>query len=478
MKKQIRTLAVLGLIFLLSVGAWAGIRIRFADAGAAVSPAVRAFDAAAGDIDRVEVGGASFVRSGSGWGLPADSSLAVDNTKLNTICDVIAGLTLGRPVDVSGTEAARFFSEPLRVSAAAGEKTVSLIVGQENPVTGETYFRTQEDGPVYLSATHLRTAFDQDLLDLIAVPGLPAIDAAALKHFEILREGQEDISVTCAPDGRPESDHSGEFKYFLTLKDRGEVPANQDKMSEVLGVLAGMKPHGCVSVTASQEELAKYGLDSPEMTVRFADTAGTHEICIGNEDESGLLRYVWETGSRYIYTTEFTSVVNLQYVTAEGLCALNTGYVGVSSLNGLDVRVKDQAWHIDVIESTDIEVISGGSPYRFAIDGTAVDTYDFTMLYINFADPKGEKLFPLDAAFSADMLSPDKVEMQIDLDLKNKTYFDTVSLQFVPYDQNYYVLAVNGQPRLLANKLEVGLMEEKLTGGFAALLRGETLPVN
>lgn len=460
MKKQIRTLTALGLVLLVLIGAYAGIRLGTRPSEGGPSDATqadggeKAFEADAASVLSIEIRGVTYEKTADGWTCPSEPALEMNGDKLNALVSTFlnlrkAGTAEGTAPDQVG------LATPETVRVSDGSKTYELQIGSKNTISGTTYFRVGGDDTVYYTATDIGTAFDQSMLDLVRYPGFPELTADDVRGFSIERP-QGNIRVDYYPSGRPQLDYSQSFTYFLTLEDGRVVPGSEEKIYDVQGVLAGIKPNGCVSFQATDEEKEAYGLTDAPIKLTVGYEGGSYELWIGNEDETGLSNYAWMPGTSYIYTVDITAEVNIEAVILDNLISRSTGYVALISCNDLDITSRGKNWHVDVIPLSEEEAAQEKAKYRYEVNGEKVDAYDFTLMYMYLADPTGETMIPAGATVSGEP------ELSIRLSLKNNKYFKEAVIGYIPYDDNYYAIVVNGEPKLLANKLEVWALMDRI----------------
>ena len=141
MKKQIRTLTALGLVLLVLIGAYAGIRLGTRPSEGGPSDATqadggeKAFEADAASVRSIEIRGVTYEKTADGWTCPSEPALEMNGDKLNALVSTFlnlrkAGTAEGTTPDQVG------LASPETVRVSDGSKTYELQIGSKNTISG------------------------------------------------------------------------------------------------------------------------------------------------------------------------------------------------------------------------------------------------------------------------------------------------------------------------------------------------------
>jgi hypothetical protein len=262
-------------VALVVVAAGLGAYIYFVESKRnpdAAKPVEKVFAVQASAIDSLTVKSSSgdstsLEKSGNDWTI-------VDPVKADADADVVSGITsnlasleIQRVVEQKPGDYTQFGLQPPRVEidfTASGDKTPHrLLVGAKTPTGGDMYARLGDQDRVFLIQAYLDTSFDQKTFALR--------DKAVLKFS---RSSVDALDVT----------HGGQtVKLVKTGSDwRLTSPwAARADDSAVEGLLGSLDNGKMTAIAADPaEDLRKYGLDQPVVTVEVGagSTKATLEV--------------------------------------------------------------------------------------------------------------------------------------------------------------------------------------------------------
>lgn len=122
------------------------------------------------------------------------------------------------------------------------------------------------DGKVYLAASDPLDQFDAGLRDMIDHDDIPELDQVTRLRFD----GVENYTVTYEEDS---SASWCEEDIYFTQRDGKTLPLDTGRVEDYLHNISYLAPNNYVTYHATEEELASYGLDEPELTVTVDYTA-------------------------------------------------------------------------------------------------------------------------------------------------------------------------------------------------------------
>ncbi|MGN0379274.1 MAG: DUF4340 domain-containing protein [Butyrivibrio sp.] len=141
------------------------------------------------------------------------------------------------------------------------------------------------DGKVYLAADDPLNMFKITLSDMIDNDNIPSLSNARTIRFE----GLENYEVTYMAES---STYCESDKYY-TDADGENRPLDSTKVSNYLSRITNLGLDNYATYNASDEELSKYGLDNPELTLTVEYISGsTAAIAEDEEDEASTDTFV------------------------------------------------------------------------------------------------------------------------------------------------------------------------------------------
>ncbi len=357
MKRGAR-LGILALALLLSAGGW--LLLKSLDLNGEKSKAEetgeRLTSLSPGDISNISWDykneSLSFTFDGSVWSYDGDADFPVRQEALTELAEKLADIRATRSLAVSVGTADYGLDEPgLKLGFKAGGSTYSLVFGDVNPVTGDRYALFNGDETrIHTFASELPEAFEIGLYDVLSFETLP--DASEAGKLTVSSGGRTRSVVRLEDNGG--LSYSSVYKRFY-VEDGEYRAADENKVRDIVSLVADLVFAECVNYKAGEAELAGYGLDAPAVVATLEDfsdaegeAGGTLTLEFG--DYSGDRCYARIAGSRMVY---------LVMASVEDRLAL----FGYEDVRPDDICLMD--W--DTVESLDISL--GGSVYTVEIKG-------------------------------------------------------------------------------------------------------------
>lgn len=233
----------------------------------------------ANDINRLELkrpsGGFTLVKSGGKWSFEAPSRFRADSEDVDLwLKSVLDDANVDRTVEAQPADLGSFgLDKPTVELALTGKgETRTLQVGKTFEAPGGTapplcYAREPKDGRMFmLSSAQLETIRDKKLDELRDKRLVEMGETKDVKQVSLMRDGK---SVELQRDGE---------KWRITSP--FTAPADRTSVeSELLGQLKSSEAESFADNAAA--DLAKYGLDKPQLTIRVTDNQGVHAVSFG-----------------------------------------------------------------------------------------------------------------------------------------------------------------------------------------------------
>lgn len=151
------------------------------------------------------------------------------------------------------------------IDLEAGEESWQIQLGDYSKMDSKRYVSVG-DGNVYLVNNDPLDLFDTTLNSMIDNDDIPYWDRVTELSFD----GEETYSAVYQEDSS--STYSSEDVYFVR-QDGKDAPLDTSRVESYLWLIRSMDLNNYVSYNATEEELAQYGLDDPDLTVTLDYTA-------------------------------------------------------------------------------------------------------------------------------------------------------------------------------------------------------------
>lgn len=342
------------------------------------------------------------------------------------------------------------------------EESYEILLGDYSAMDSERYVSIG-DGCVYLVKHDPLEEFDAVLSDLIKHDEIPNITDAA----EIVFSGEEDLTVVYEEDS--DATYCAEDVFFAE-QDGERLPLDTSNVDGWLQTVRGLDLTEYVSYNVSEEELAAYGLDDPEMTVTVQyrpqdDGAGNDGSSAdgdgGSEDGEALETFVLhisrdpeerqaaESGSEEDAEEEITAYVRVggsqivYQITADEYTELMD-----ASYNTLRHQ---EILSADFADVTQLDIVLEGETYTL----TAGEEDGKTVWYYQEEEAEISDLRNTLKALEAESFTEEqpsrKEEISLTVRLDNENYPE-ISIALYRYDGSSCLAAVDGEPVALVER--------------------------
>ena len=321
------------------------------------------------------------------------------------------------------------------VNLTAGETKTTVKLGAYSSLDQQRYVDIG-DGKVYLVADDPLDDYDVELADLIEHDKIPALDPAS---FTVTGAVELDAAYTEEGDS-----YCAEDVYFTT----DGLPLDTDRVEDWLDRFESLALTDYVTYNVTDEELAAYGLDEPDLTVTVTPKEGdpvtfelSEVIPEDAESEEETKAYIRFNGSQIIYSI------------APG------DYTVISQAAYDDLRHRE-LFTPEFESVTAIDVTLEGAAYPFVLteneEGDSVWTYSGAEIEISGVR---SALTALTASSFTDQEPTGQEEISLTLHLADEAHPElTVTLYRL--DGSLCSASVNGQPVCTVSRsLAVDLIE-------------------
>lgn len=208
------------------------------------------------------------------WVYDDDNAFPVDEEKINDLLEQFASFAAAFAIDDVEDYAQYGLDEPIcTICITAGEESYTVELGDFSKMDEQRYVSIG-DGKAYLVSHDPLDEFDAVLRDMILDDTIPEFDTAEQIEFS----GSENYTIIRDEDGKS---ICADDIYFTDGQ-----PSDTDNIDTFLSAIKSLSLTDYVSYHVTDEELATFGLDDPELTIKMEYSTRDDD---GNVEESGTL---------------------------------------------------------------------------------------------------------------------------------------------------------------------------------------------
>lgn len=393
------------------------------------------------------------------WIYDEDEAFPVDGEKIEGLLEqfsaMAAAFIIENPEDLSPYG----LSDPTcSIVITTDEETYTILLGGYSTMDSQRYVSIG-DGNVYLVAEDPLDDYDVGLRDLLDPDDIPAFDQVSKitftgsENYEIFYEAYEDSSTRtyCADD-----------VYFAQLED-GTLPLDTDKVTSYLQTIHYLDVSDYVTYNVTDEELAQYGLDDPELTIQVDyvtenedgdEVTETFTLHISRDPDELAKAEQAESEGEEEDTEEEEITAYMRVGDSPIVYRLySESYSSLMRASWDDLR-HSELITADFADITQIDISLDGSDYTITTDGSGDDrTYAYLETEVEIDDFR-DALESLQADSFTDESPAQKEEISLTLHLDNEA-FPTVEIDLYRYDGSSCLAVVDGVPAALVERSQV-----------------------
>lgn len=382
----------------------------------------------------------SLVKKDGTWYDAEDESFPLNQKFLETMVNKTAQLKAQRYVGSGDKAFSQYGLEnPSNViTVTTADKEVKILLGDTNSATGDCYMAVEGAGKVYTVDATFPTLFSNSLTAMAARESLPEMKLEGITSVQV-EHAEESIAFE-----KQEND-------IWAMADGAE--ADSGLVTELIGKIMKLRYEAMVVYRPEKGKLAEYGLDKPQarIAVTYKDADGnekTYELLVSSQGPSGegadkATRYMCAQDGQAIYTMRESNLDSFFQLTPEAFLSLNVAPVKKEQFDTLTVTTA--AGNAEFSIKRD----AGRNAETYALNGTEITEAEFNAIYYQLYAFSAERR----VSDIADQLTKDPVLTCIYSDSTGNN--ETVQVELIPYDQNYYGAKVNGKAFLLVNRQRV-----------------------
>jgi hypothetical protein len=272
------------------------------DAG---EPRQKVFTVEADKIEELQItlasGDRSVIKKINGtWTMLAPAQANADQTEVTSIATSLASLERQRVVDDNPADIAQYGLATPRVEVAfrkTGDKDVTrLFLGEKTPTGGDLYAKLPAEKRVFLVSSFLDGTFNRTAFDLRDKKVL-VFDREMASALEVVtRDGPVKLALV-----------NTQWQLTTPVAARADASA----VDGAIGRLQTAQMKSFVAADVPENELGKYGLDKPDITVSVVSGSARASLAIGKAADGGNL-YARDLSRPMVFTVESALATDLK----------------------------------------------------------------------------------------------------------------------------------------------------------------------
>jgi len=205
------------------------------------------------------------------WLYDTDEAFPVDEEHINRLLEQFEEFGAAFIIEEVEDYGQYGLEEPVcTIHLTTEEQSYDILLGNYSNMDSKRYVSIG-DGNVYLVKNDPLDYFDVTISDMIRHDETPSFDMATGIQFA----GNENYNITYEEESR--ATYCAEDVYF-TKEGEKTLPLDTTRVEDYLHNISGLNLTDYVTYNATEEELAEFGLDAPELTVT---------VDYSSEDENG-----------------------------------------------------------------------------------------------------------------------------------------------------------------------------------------------
>ncbi len=394
----------------------------------------------------------SFHRDGD-WVYDQDEAFPVDGQKMETLLEPFSSFGVSFVIENVEDYAQYGLEEPVcTIDLTTDQDSYQITLGSYSTMDEKRYVSIG-DGNVYLVSNDPLEEYDAVLSDLIQNDKMPGMDDVTSIQFSGAQNYgiyyQENSAHTyCADD-----------VYFVQGQD---LPLSTTRTEGYLNTMRFLSLTNYVNYKVTEEELADYGLDNPDLTVTVAytqedpegnETDGTVTLSVGRSQEQKEQAQKAEEGtdvSAYVRIGDSSIIYEITGTDYESLLAASYDDLRHQEVFSGDMT---QVYQVDVAldgETYTLTATQGDENTTWSYGGEEVDGTDFQ-----------NALTALTASRFTDQAPEGGEEVSLTLYLDNEN-FPTVKMTLYRQDGTYCLAQVDGESVCLVERSAVVNLTEAI----------------
>lgn len=400
--------------------------------------------------------GLGFHKGETGWLYDDDEAFPVSEDKINDILSNFEAFGVSFIIENVEDYSQYGLDDPeCTIHLTAAEQTYDIKLGAFSKMDEQRYVDIG-DGNVYLVSND-----PMDYLETALSSMIEHDDTTGFENVvDITFSGSENYTIVKTEDSP--NTYNAEDIYFAQI-DGEELPLDTDDITDYLNTITTLDLLDYVTYNATEEELASYGLDDPELTVTVNYTytgedddevSDTCVIHIGrNVEELAAYEAAKEADETLPNVTQYVRVGDSQIVYELS----DLDYLTLSGTAYDDLRHREVIWaDFDTVTQIDITLEGENHALTSILDEEDEDAervWYYGEEELDISDLQSA-LESLSADSFTDETPSEKEEISLTIYLDNEN-FPQVKIQLYRYDGSLCLAVVDGEPISLVDRSDV-----------------------
>ena len=394
----------------------------------------------------------SFHRDGD-WVYDGDEAFPVDEYKMESLLEPFSSFGVSFVIENVEDYAQYGLDEPVcTIDLTTDQDSYQITLGSYSAMDEKRYVSIG-DGKVYLVSDDPLEEYDAGLSDLIKHDKMPGMDDVTSIQFSGAQSYgiyyQENSAHTYCEDD----------VYFVQDQD---VPLSTTRTEGYLNTMRFLSLTNYVNYKVTEEELADYGLETPDLTVTVAytqedtegsETEGTVTLSVGRSAEQKEQAQEAEEGtdvSAYVRVGDSSIIYEIT----------GTDYQALMAASYNDLRHQEVFWG-DMTQVYQVDVSLDGESYTLtSTQGEETATWSYDGEEVD-ASSFQNAVTALTASSFTDQEPTGGEEVSLTLYLDDEN-FPSVNITLYRQDGTYCLAEVDGQPVCLVERSAVVTLTEAI----------------
>ena len=314
-----------------------------------------------------------------------------------------------------------------------------LTVGSYNDLISRYYLSVSGDPDIHLIEMGFVNAFSYELNEMILLDIPPQFFTSAVTGFEIIADGKI-TRFDYYEDGKSDV-YSNAIKWFISNENIIDYPAGTVYITNLLAYTgAGMEFERCVFYNTSQNDYSQFGLDNPTViSVNYIIDSVIKNVKYYIGDKTDEFYYLMYSDSDKVYLVRKEIAENIINNDPESFQTDAITLVKFETVDKLVISTYDEKYEFEVqrtINNTnDNESDKQSLYYMNGIEITKRKAEDF---YLSLYHIDSE--YTLSSPYIIANLPSVTIEFY-----RNTINFSYMILEFIPYNENFYIVRFNGR---------------------------------
>ena len=373
----------------------------------------------------------------------------MNQTSITTVIDEFTTLSATRLVEDAPKDTDKYgFNKVTKtVKITMQDNTEKILNIGDKASDGNYYAMIKDDKKVYMIAGNLIDEFSKKNTDFRDTT-ITTIDTTTLKYILIAQTGVQNVELKVNDSQTDTETQGGINGWNLIQPYKYTYSGNDQNIQTLTTAIANLKPASVVD--ENPKDLSTYGLDKPTLDITLKDSKATLHLIAGKKKDDST-SYFKLADSSTIYTIDDSALASFR-VKPFDMVSKFAYIVNIDTVDKVNITSKDSKVDIALSRTTKKAEKTGDKDTvvtTYKVDSKDVEESKFKTLY--------QELIGLSVDAENDKKLDVKPEVSITYTL-NAGNEKTVTVDFVPYNDQFYAVYRGGKSDFLIAKTSVTKM--------------------